>query len=155
MNGISMSNKKKLKTLNIEFWVVVTYWPPTQPSIKKQVHPVEDIKDITLTCGRVEISSIVTPTGSRWVSNNYITRCHRQFELVGVQGRQSSVWGSEFQSLLEIRCHSKSQRQTEVITIGELNKTIKQRRTFSSGSFQVLNTGNLIKTVYIYIYIYI
>ena len=22
----------------------VTYWPSTQPSIKKQVHPVEDIK---------------------------------------------------------------------------------------------------------------
>ena len=42
-----------------------------------------------------------------------------------------------------------------VITIGELNKTIKQRTTFSSGSFQVLNTGNSIKTGYIYIYIYI
>ena len=23
-----------------------------------------------------------TPTGSRWVSNNYITRCHRRLELV-------------------------------------------------------------------------
>ena len=35
--------------------------------------------------------------------------------------------------------------------VGELNKTIKQRRTFSSGSFQVLNTGNSIKTRYVYI----
>ena len=47
------------------------------------------------------------------MSNNYITRCHRQIELVGVRGRQSSVRGSEFQSLLEIRCRSESQRQTE------------------------------------------
>ena len=26
----------------------------------------------------------VSPTGSRWMSNNYITPCHRQFKLVGV-----------------------------------------------------------------------
>ena len=49
------------------------------------MHQVEDIEDITLTCGRVEIGAIQTPTGSRWVSNNYITRCHRQLELVGVR----------------------------------------------------------------------
>ena len=24
--------------------IIVTYWPSTQPSIEKQVHPVEDIK---------------------------------------------------------------------------------------------------------------
>ena len=34
--------------------------------------------------GRVEFGAIATPTGSRWVSNNDITRCHRQFKLVGV-----------------------------------------------------------------------
>ena len=62
----------------------VTYWPTTQPSIKKQLHPVEDIKDITLTCGRVEFGAHATPTRSRWTSNNYIIRCHRRFELVGV-----------------------------------------------------------------------
>ena len=28
-----------------------------------------------------------TPTGIRWASNNYITRCHRRLELVGVWGR--------------------------------------------------------------------
>ena len=72
----------------------VTYWPSIQPSIKKQVHPVEDI---TLTCGRVEFGAIATPTGSRWMANNYITRSHRQFELVGVRGRQRSVRGSENQ----------------------------------------------------------
>ena len=27
-----------------------------------------------------------TPTGSRWTSNNYITRCHRRLGSVGVQG---------------------------------------------------------------------
>ena len=60
---------------------LVTYWPLTEPSIKKQVHPVEDI---TLTCGRVEFGADATPTRSRWSSNNYITRCHRRLELVGV-----------------------------------------------------------------------
>ena len=39
---------------------------------------------ITLTCGRVEFGSIATPTGSRWMSNNYIIRCHRWLDLVGV-----------------------------------------------------------------------
>ena len=48
-------------------------------------------RGITLTCGRVEFGAIATPTGSRWMSNNYITRCHRQFRLVGVQSRQSTV----------------------------------------------------------------
>ena len=57
--------------------VPVTYWPSTKPSIKKQVHPVEDI---TLTCGRVEFGADATPTRSRCTSNNYITRCHRRFE---------------------------------------------------------------------------
>ena len=62
--------------------IYVTYWPSTQPSIEKQEHPVEDI---TLTCGQVEFGADATPTRSRWMSNNYITRCHRQFELIGVR----------------------------------------------------------------------
>ena len=65
----------------IKHCIFVTYWSSTQPSIGKQVHPVEDI---TLTCGRVEFGADATLTGSRWTTNNYITRCHRQFELVGV-----------------------------------------------------------------------
>ena len=52
------------------------------------------------------------PTGSRWASNNYITRCHRQLE---------SVRGSEFelqlefelQFQLEIGCRNENQLQTE------------------------------------------
>ena len=46
---------------------------------------------ITLYCGRVEFGAIAMPTGSRWMSKTYITRCHRAFGLVGVRGRQSSV----------------------------------------------------------------
>ena len=46
-------------------------------------------RNITLTCGRVEFGADATPTGSRWMSNNYIIRCHRRFGLVGVRGRQS------------------------------------------------------------------
>ena len=69
----------------------VTYWPSTEPSIKKQVHPVEDI---TLTCGRVEFDADATPTRSSWVSNNYITGCHRRFELFGV----SCSWSSSCSS---------------------------------------------------------
>ena len=50
----------------------------------------------TLTCGRVEFGADATPTGSRWSSNNYITRCHWQLGLVavGVRCRQSSVRGA-------------------------------------------------------------
>ena len=69
----------------------VTYWPSTEPSIKKQVHPVEDI---TLTCGRVEFSADATPTRNRCISNNYITGCHKQLELVGV----SCSWSSSCSS---------------------------------------------------------
>ena len=42
------------------------------------------ISRYNLDRGRVELGAFATPTGSRWVSNNYITRCHRHFELVGV-----------------------------------------------------------------------
>ena len=37
-----------------------------------------------MTCGRVEFGADATPTGSKFTSNNYIIRCHEQFELVGV-----------------------------------------------------------------------
>ena len=48
----------------------------------------------TLTCERVEFGAITTPALSKWTSNNYITRCHRRLELVGVR---VAVWGSENQ----------------------------------------------------------
>ena len=71
---------------------------------EKQVHLVEDGLNSVLTgsrwkrnrCiwsktsrysldrGRVELGANATFTGSRWMSNNYITRCHRQVQLVGV-----------------------------------------------------------------------
>ena len=76
----------------------VTYWPLTELSIKKQVHLVEDVEDITLTCGQVEFSAHATPTGSRWASNNYITgwiswsqlllEFKLQFEAVRTSSRQ-------------------------------------------------------------------
>ena len=49
---------------------------------------------ITLTCGRVEFSAIATPRRSRWMSNNYITGCHRRLELV----RVSCSWSSSCSS---------------------------------------------------------
>ena len=72
--------------------MIVTYWPSTQPSIVKQVY--RRYQDITLTCGRVEFGADTTLTRSRWMSNNYITRCHRQFELVGV----NCIWSSSCNS---------------------------------------------------------
>ena len=46
------------------------------------------ISRYNLDRGRVEFGANAMPTGSRWVSNNYITRCHRQFESVGWSSRQ-------------------------------------------------------------------
>ena len=44
--------------------------------------------------GRVEFGANATLTGSRWMSNNYITQCHREFKLVGVSCSWSSSCGS-------------------------------------------------------------
>ena len=50
------------------------------------------ISGYNLDCGRAELGADVTPTRSRWASNNYITRCHRQVErvsqFVGVRGSE-------------------------------------------------------------------
>ena len=75
----------------VQYNMDVTYWPSTEPSIKKQVHPIEDI---TMTCGRVEFGADATPTRSRWVPNNYITGCHRRLKLVG----ESCCWSSSCSS---------------------------------------------------------
>ena len=66
--------------ISIEY-VYVTYWHATQPSIKKQVHPVENIR---VSSWRVEFGAIAALRRSRWVSNYNITRCHRQVQLVEV-----------------------------------------------------------------------
>ena len=37
-----------------------------------------------------------TPTGSRWISDNYITRCHRRLELVSsVPVAVGVIWGQD------------------------------------------------------------
>ena len=51
---------------------IVTYWPSTEPSIKR------------CTCVNKQNS------GSRWMLDNYITRCPRRFEPVGVSWRQDA-----------------------------------------------------------------
>ena len=42
-------------------------------------------RGITLTCERVEFGADATPPRSRWTTNNYITRYHRQFGSIGVK----------------------------------------------------------------------
>ena len=74
----------------------VTYWPSTEPSIKRCTY-VGWQRNSGNRCIRSKISEYYldlwtwfnsgqmrTPTESRWMSNNYITRCHRQLESVGV-----------------------------------------------------------------------
>ena len=56
-------------------------------------------QDITLTVDGFEFGAIVTPTGRRWVSNNYITLCHSRSQLVGVR---VAVRGSENQLSAEV-----------------------------------------------------
>ena len=55
---------------------------------------------ITLTCGRVEFGAIATPTGSRWMSNNYIIDVSSDglnFLKSVVDGVRVAVRGSENQ----------------------------------------------------------
>ena len=42
------------------------------------------ISRYNLDRGWVECGANAMLTGSRWASNNYITQCHREFEIVGV-----------------------------------------------------------------------
>ena len=51
-------------------------------------------RNITLNCGRVEFGADATPTGSRWMSNNYITRCHRRLESVQLEFETGYQTGS-------------------------------------------------------------
>ena len=99
----------------------VIYWPSTEPSIKRCI--CENKRKNRNRCLRSKISEYHldlwtwlnsvqkrTPTGSRWMTNNYITRCHRQLELFSSES--SSQF--EFQSLLKIGCpRSENQLQAE------------------------------------------
>ena len=74
----------------------VTYWPSTKPSIERctcvnkqrnrciQSKILEYHLDLWTCLNSVQMH---TPTGSRWTSDNYITRCHRR--LGSVRGSQS------------------------------------------------------------------
>ena len=76
---------------------IVTYWPSLEPSIKRCTC-VNNQRNSGNRCIRSKISEyhfdlwtwlnsvqMHTSTGSRWMSNNYITRCHRRLEAVGVR----------------------------------------------------------------------
>ena len=79
----------------------VTYWPWTEPSIKRCSCVIKRknsetgasgrrYRNITLTCGCGWIRwwwQMRTPRGSRWMSNKNITRCHRRLESVRVRVR--------------------------------------------------------------------
>ena len=83
-------------------WIVwnrtdVTYWPSAKLLIKRCTC-VNKQRNSGNSCIWSKISEyhldlwtwlnsvqMRAPTGSRWVSNNYITRCHRRLELVGVR----------------------------------------------------------------------
>ena len=54
------------------------------PAVNRETGAIRSkISRYNLDHGWVEFGAIATPTVSRWMLNNYITRCHRQFELVG------------------------------------------------------------------------
>ena len=72
----------------------VKYWPSTKLLIKR-------FTSVNNRCIRWKISgyhldlwtwlnSVQMPTENRWTPNNYITRCHRRLELVGVRLQFSS-----------------------------------------------------------------
>ena len=86
---------------------LVTYWPSTELSIKRRNRCIQSsmLEYHLDTWTWLNLVQMHTPTGSRWVSNNYITRCHRQLGL-SVWVRISSVpvgvsWG--------IRCQHENQ----------------------------------------------
>ena len=68
-------------------------------------------RNITLTCGRGCFRwwwQMCTPTGSRWTSNNYITRCHRRLESVPVPIAVGVSWGQDASVSSPARTRKKS-----------------------------------------------
>ena len=85
VRGMETDMKKNFtcEILKNNYGMIVRYW--TSPSRQSRNRCIQSkISRYNLDRGRAEFSAIATPTGSRWASNNYITQCHRQFELVGV-----------------------------------------------------------------------
>ena len=60
--------------------VCIDLWPSRQ---SRNRYIRAKISGYNLDCGRVKLGADLAPTRSRWVSNNCITRCHRQVQLVG------------------------------------------------------------------------
>ena len=99
----------------------VTYWPSTEPSIKRctcitgsrciQSRMSEYHLDLWTWLNSVQMR---TPTGSRWVSNNYIQV--PQTAWVSWSSRQSSScsWSSSCSSVsVAVACGVENQLQTE------------------------------------------
>ena len=97
--------------LAIIFCLFVTYWPSTEPSIKKQVHLVEDVRispwpvdvvefgaDVYAHRKHVDIKQLYNQVPqTAWVSSVWVAE---------------SVWGGEFE--FQIGCpQSENQLQTE------------------------------------------
>ena len=73
----------------------------------KQVHPVEESQDITMTVDGLNWVRFVTPTRRRWASNNYITRVKTGSQSVGdkMRKREPAPSRSPIEQLqLERRC---------------------------------------------------
>ena len=85
---LTMKHKEKWLEYGCQYQTIVTYWPSAELS-NKRCTCVNNrciwskISGYHLDCGWVELCADVTPTRSRWASNNYTTGCHRQFQLVG------------------------------------------------------------------------
>ena len=97
VRGMEM-DVKKTSTCGIlknKYEMIVTYWPSTEPSIKRCTC-VNKQRNSRNRCIRSRMSyhldlwtwlnsgQMCTPTGSRWAWSNYITRCHRWLGSVGV-----------------------------------------------------------------------
>ena len=74
---------------NVLLLSFVTLWPSAEPSIKRCTCVNNRNKRILSKISEYHLDlwtwsnsvQIRTPTGNRWVSNNYVTRCHKRLEL--------------------------------------------------------------------------
>ena len=111
--NVSLSFNETCLKMHKYIYVTVTYWPSTEPSIKRCMHLCKYAEEQRNRCIRSKISEyhrdlwtwlnsvqMRTPTGSRWVWDNYITRCHRRLWAVS----SSCSW-----SQLGTRCQRENQ----------------------------------------------
>ena len=112
----------------------VKYWPSTEPSIKRWTGVYKRknsetgasgrrYRNITLTCGCGWIRwwwQMRMPTWSRWMSDSYITRCHR---------RLGSISSSRSWSQLGTRCRRENQLGQYVAVCPRLQLTSHTQET--------------------------